>query len=167
MGSPARSSKIIRFADCTLDLQTAELCRNGSRLTLQDQPFQILTALLENPGQLVTREELVRRLWPSGTFVDFDQSLNKAVARLREALKDNADKPRFVETLPRRGYRWIGTVVDHEPDADKTAASTLPSLESSSDIPSPTGSGSSGKRSWHWYAMAAFLGLIGVAVWIG
>src|SRR5690242_19581238 len=108
MGSPVRT-QVIRFADCTLDVQTAELCRNGSRVVLQDQPFQLLTALLENPGQLVTREELTRRLWPDGTFVDFDQSLNRAIARLREALGDNAENPRFVETLPRRGYRFIGT----------------------------------------------------------
>jgi len=107
MGSPARNPLVLRFADCTLDLQTAELRRNGHRIILQDQPFQILTTLLEKPGQLVTREELIKRLWPSGTFVDFDQSLNKAIARLREALGDSAESPRFVETLPRKGYRWI------------------------------------------------------------
>ena len=96
--------------DCSLELQTAELSRNGHKVILQDQPFLILTALLEDPGQLVTREELIKRLWPSGTFVDFEQSLNKAVARLREALGDNAEEPHFVETLPRKGYRWIGKV---------------------------------------------------------
>ena len=103
--------QILSFADCSLDLQTAELRRNGTRITLQDQPFQILTALLETPGQLVTREELIKRLWPSGIFVDFDQSLNKGVGRLREALGDNAESPTFVETLPRKGYRWIGPSV--------------------------------------------------------
>ena len=107
MGSAARNPQVVRFADCTLDLQTAELRRNGTRLILQDQPFQILTMLLESPGQLVTREDLTKKLWPNGTFVDFDQSLNKAVARLREALGDSADRPLFVETLPRRGYRFI------------------------------------------------------------
>jgi Tol biopolymer transport system component/DNA-binding winged helix-turn-helix (wHTH) protein len=109
MGSPARNSQVVRFADFVLDLQTAELRRNGDRIILQDQPFQILAALLEKPGNLVTREELIKRLWPSGTFVDFDQSLNKAVGRLRDALGDRAETPRFVETLPRKGYRWIGT----------------------------------------------------------
>jgi len=170
MGPSDRNPQAIHFADYSLDLRTAELCRNGDKVTLQDQPFQILTALLETPGQLVTREELIKRLWPSGTFVDFDQSLNKAVARLREALYDSADNPRFVETLPRRGYRWIGTVVDHESVPDKTAASTLPPLTSSSEILAPTGSGGSGssvKRSWRWYALTAFLGLVGVGVWIG
>src|SRR5690242_16166536 len=110
MGPATRKPQVVRFADCTLDLQTAELRRNGTRVILQDQPFQILSALLEIPGQLVTREELIKRLWPSGTFVDFDQSLNKAVARLRDALGDSAETPRFVETLPRKGYRWIGSV---------------------------------------------------------
>lgn len=107
MGSPARNPYVVRFSDCTLDLQTAELRRNGSRVILQDQPFHILSALLESPGQLVTREELIRRLWPTGTFVDFDQSLNKAIARLREVLGDSAENPKFVETLPRKGYRFI------------------------------------------------------------
>jgi DNA-binding winged helix-turn-helix (wHTH) protein len=110
MGSPAPRSRIIRFADCTIDLLTAELSRNGDRIILQEQPFQILTALLESPGDLVTREELIKRLWPAGTFVDFDQSLNKAVARLREALGDSAERPRIVETLPRKGYRLIARI---------------------------------------------------------
>jgi Tol biopolymer transport system component/DNA-binding winged helix-turn-helix (wHTH) protein len=110
MGHSRRDPKIICFADYTLDLQTAELRTTGTRLVLQDQPFQILTVLLETPGQLVTREELIKRLWPEGTFVDFEQSLNKAIGRLREALGDNAGKPRFIETLPRKGYRWIVAV---------------------------------------------------------
>ena len=110
MGHSRRDPKIICFADCTLNLQTAELRRDGTKLFLQDQPFQILRTLLETPGQLVTREELIKNLWPEGTFVDFDQSLNKAVGRLREALGDSAEKPRFIETLPRKGYRWIGEV---------------------------------------------------------
>src|SRR5215470_8777154 len=112
MGSNARNTRTVHFGDCALDLDTAELRRNGTKITLQDQPFQILTALLENPGQLVTREELIKRLWPSGTFVDFDQSLNKAIGRLREALGDNAENPKFIQTLPRKGYRWIGSIDD-------------------------------------------------------
>jgi Tol biopolymer transport system component/DNA-binding winged helix-turn-helix (wHTH) protein len=110
MGSNARNPRIVHFGDCVLDLDTAELCRNGTKTSLQSQPFQILTALLDSPGQLVTRDELIKKLWPSGTFVDFDQSLNKAVGRLREALGDNAEKPMVVETLPRKGYRFIATV---------------------------------------------------------
>ena len=107
MGSPARNPKTVHFADYILDFETAELRRNGTRIILQDQPFQILTTLIESQGRLVTREELIKKLWPDGTFVDFDQSLNRAVGRLREALGDNAEHPRFVETLPRRGYRFV------------------------------------------------------------
>jgi Tol biopolymer transport system component/DNA-binding winged helix-turn-helix (wHTH) protein len=116
MGSNSRDPRIVHFGDCVLDLDTAELRRNGTKTLLQTQPFQILTALLENPGQLVTREELTKRLWPTGTFVDFDQSLNKAVARLREALRDNPEQPIFIETLPRRGYRFVGVVQKTETD---------------------------------------------------
>ena len=109
MGSPAPNPQIVHFADYVLDLETAELRRNGTRIVLQDQPFQILTILIEAQGHLVTREELIKRLWSAGTFVDFDQSLNQAVARLREALADSASQPRFVQTIPRRGYRWIAS----------------------------------------------------------
>ena len=95
------------FGTFEFDPRTAELSE-GTRVTsLQQQPAEILMALLERQGDLVTREELVRRLWPSGTFVDFDRSLNKAVNRLREALRDSAEAPHFIETLPRRGYRFI------------------------------------------------------------
>jgi Tol biopolymer transport system component/DNA-binding winged helix-turn-helix (wHTH) protein len=106
--SPA--SRQIRFGEFILDLDTAELRKNGYQSTLQGQPFQILQILVERPGSLVTRDELKKRLWPSDTFVDFDQGLNKAVKRLREALEDSADHPRFIETLPRRGYRFIAPV---------------------------------------------------------
>jgi DNA-binding winged helix-turn-helix (wHTH) protein len=99
-----------RFGEFKLDLNTCELRNNGRKLDLHGQPFQILTALLEQPGQLITRAELKKRLWPSDTFVDFDHSLNRAVNRLREALEDSAEHPRFIETLPRRGYRFIAPV---------------------------------------------------------
>ena len=99
------SKRQLHFGEFQLDLATAELRNNGSKSSLIGQPLQILTELLERPGQLVTREELKKKLWPDDTFVDFDQSLNKAVNRLREALKDSAERPRFIETLPRRGFR--------------------------------------------------------------
>jgi DNA-binding winged helix-turn-helix (wHTH) protein len=90
---------------------TRELIRNGSRIRLQEQPFLILQALLARPGALITRDELRDRLWPAGTFVDFEHSLNAAVKRLRAALGDDPKTPRFIETLPRRGYRWVGEPV--------------------------------------------------------
>jgi Tol biopolymer transport system component/DNA-binding winged helix-turn-helix (wHTH) protein len=110
MASPIISSPIIRFGLFELDLQTRELRKSGVRIKLQDQPFQILTALLERPGEIVTREELQKRLWPADTFVDFDLSLNSAVKKLRVALSDDSENPRFIETLYRRGYRFIGPV---------------------------------------------------------
>ena len=116
MHSPAGSRRQICFGEFHLDLDTAELRNNGNRSSLVGQPLRILAELLERPGELVTREELKKKLWPDDTFVDFDQSLNKAVNRLREALKDSAEHPRFIETLPRRGYRFIGSVRSPEPN---------------------------------------------------
>jgi TolB-like protein/tetratricopeptide (TPR) repeat protein len=98
----------LRFGAFELDVRSRELRRGDRLVRLQDQPFEILRMMLERPGDLVTREELRQRLWPDGTFVDFEHSLNAAVKRLRAALGDDADNPRFVETLPRRGYRFIG-----------------------------------------------------------
>jgi Tol biopolymer transport system component/DNA-binding winged helix-turn-helix (wHTH) protein len=100
----------IRFGTFEVDLRAGELRRNGFKVRLQEQPFQVLTMLLERPGEVVTREDLRARLWPSDTFVDFDHGLNAAVKRLRDALGDSADNPRFVETLARRGYRFLGPV---------------------------------------------------------
>src|SRR3989442_8968302 len=102
--------RILRFGSFELDLRSGELRRNGSRVSLQDQPLQILSVLLERPGELVAREELRQRLWPADTFVDFEHGLNAAVKRLRDALGDSADTPRFVETVPRRGYRFVAPV---------------------------------------------------------
>ena len=103
-------SKVVRFETFELNLKTGELRKGGVRIRLQEQSFQILAALLDRPGKLVTREALRERLWPDDTFVDFDKGLNIAVSKLRQALGDSADEPRFIETLPRRGYRFIGPV---------------------------------------------------------
>jgi len=100
----------VRFGAFELDLRTGELRKHGIRRKIQDQPFQVLPALVERPGELVTREELQRRIWPEGTFVDFDQSLNRAVNKAREALGDSAENPRYIETMARRGYRFIAPV---------------------------------------------------------
>ncbi len=110
MANSTESTHVVRFADFELDLRTGELRSNGRHIILQEKPFQILTALLERPGEMVTREELIKRLWPAGTFVDFDLGLNKAVNRLREALDDSAEQPRFIETFPKRGYRFVAEV---------------------------------------------------------
>jgi len=107
MSSPHPPGSTIRFGEFTADLEAQDLFRNGSRVRLQGQPFEILAVLLERPGRVVTREELRRRLWPSDTFVDFEHGLNAAVNRLREAFGDSAEEPRYIETIPRRGYRFI------------------------------------------------------------
>jgi TolB-like protein/DNA-binding winged helix-turn-helix (wHTH) protein/Tfp pilus assembly protein PilF len=104
------SSRALRFAAFEVDPRAGELRKHGLKIKLQDQPFQILAMLLDRPGDVVTREELHRKLWPGDTFVDFDHGLNNAINRLREALCDSAGAPRFIETLPRRGYRFIASV---------------------------------------------------------
>ena len=110
MAEARQASRIVRFEKFELNLTEGELRKNGIRVRLQDQPFQVLAALLERPGKLVSREALRERLWSGDTFVDFDRSLNTAIAKIREALGDAANEPRFIETLPRRGYRFIGAV---------------------------------------------------------
>jgi TolB-like protein/DNA-binding winged helix-turn-helix (wHTH) protein/Tfp pilus assembly protein PilF len=110
MGNPATVARILHFGVFELDLKAGELRKHGLRLKLPEQPFQLLSVLLENPGDIVTRDELRSRLWPGDTFVDFDHGLNNAVMRLREVLGDSSENPRFVETIPRRGYRFIAPV---------------------------------------------------------
>lgn len=160
MASPARNLQIVHFADFSVDLQTAELRRNGHKIILQDQPFMVLKSLLDAQGQLVTREELTRKLWPNGTFVDFDQSLNRAVGRLREALEDSAEHPRFIETLPRKGYRFISSVNETEPRQPLSPAQT-PQLRDSPAHPKET------KRfpSWYWVTAAIGAACISLYVW--
>src|SRR5262249_12393343 len=110
MGDAVGTVRAYRFVPFTLDPRTGELTSSAGRTLLRDQPFRLLLALLERPGQPVTREELTRRLWPSGVYIDFDQGLNKAVNHLRDVLGDSAEQPRFIETLPRKGYRFIAPV---------------------------------------------------------
>ncbi|PYV71308.1 MAG: hypothetical protein DMG96_29005 [Acidobacteria bacterium] len=110
MNEANRSAQIVRFGIFDADLQTGELHKNGVRVPLQGQPFQVCAILLSHAGELVTREELRQKVWPEDTFVDFDQALNTAITKIRTALGDEPDNPRFVETLPRRGYRFIGPV---------------------------------------------------------
>src|SRR5712675_1555733 len=110
MALETRSSAILRFGVFEVDVRAGELRKQGVRVKLQEQPFHLLTVLLQCPGEMVTREELRNQNWPADTFVDFDNSLNTAINKLREALGDSADNPRFIETLPRRGYRFIAQV---------------------------------------------------------
>jgi len=118
----------LRFGAFELDVRSRELRRGDRLIRLQDQPFEILRMMLERPGDVVTRDELRRRLWPDGTFVDFEHSLNAAVKRLRAALGDDADHPRFVETLPRRGYRFIGHAAASGAPAESAGGGALPKV---------------------------------------
>ena len=123
MPSPGQSSGVVRFDVFEVDLRAEEVYKAGRKIRLQVLPFQALAMLLERPGEVVTRKEFENRLWPGDTFVDFDHSLNTAIKKLRLALGDDNKKPRFVETLPKRGYRFIGNL-DH-------AAPPLPAAPSS------------------------------------
>src|SRR6266481_4564014 len=124
MALEVRSRSILRFGVFEVDVRAGELRKQGVRIKLQEQPFHVLTVLLQRPGEVVTREELRSENWPADTFVDFDNSLNTAINKLREALADSADNPRFIETLPRRGYRFIAPVSSNEgkPSAKQTHA---------------------------------------------
>src|ERR1700693_4722963 len=107
---PTARTRGTRFGAFEVDLRSGEVHKHGIRLKLQDQPFRVLALLLEHSGDVVTREELRQKLWPADTFVDFDTGLNSAIKKLRDVLGDSAERPRFVETLPRRGYRWLAPV---------------------------------------------------------
>jgi len=109
--------EVVRFGVYELDPRAGELRRGGVKVKIQEQPYQVLALLLERPGEVVLREELKRRLWPADTFVDFDHSLNAAIKRLRDVLRDSADNPRFIETLARRGYRFLAPVTGVLPPA--------------------------------------------------
>jgi DNA-binding winged helix-turn-helix (wHTH) protein len=149
MPGPQSNSKIAQFGVFELDLSAGELRKNGVKLRLQEQPFQLLAMLLDHAGNVVTREDLRQKLWPSDTFVDFDHSLNTAVNKVREALGDSAASPQYVETLAKRGYRFIAPV--HRPVEDKAgkehsveavaprranAGGGLVSLPTENDLPS-------------------------------
>jgi Tol biopolymer transport system component/DNA-binding winged helix-turn-helix (wHTH) protein len=120
------ATRVVQFGLFELDLDARELRKSGVRLKLQEQPFQILAMLLERPGEIVTREELQKRLWPQDTFVDFDLSLNSAVKRLRQALGDDSENPRFIETLYRRGYRFMGPVTGRAAASEPIPVLSIP-----------------------------------------
>lgn len=147
MLSSTPSTRTMRFGPFVADLRSGELHREGARIKLQEQPFKILGILLERPGELVTREELRAQLWPDDTFVDFDHSINVAIAKIREALGDSPERPRFVETVGRRGYRFLASV-------DGLAAST--SGSSKSPLAAPTKRNSVGRQKERAVLAAAY-----------
>ena len=123
MGDSNQRNLRVVFRPFEASLSEHELYKGGQRLHLQDQPFRLLAMLLERPGEVVSREEVRQRLWPEGHFVDFNEGIDTAVRKLRYALGDSATTPRFIETVPRRGYRFIAPIESAQPD---TAAATFP-----------------------------------------
>src|SRR5712691_4801937 len=130
---PRPAGRMVRFGIFELDLVVGELRKSGVRIRLQEQPLQVLAMLLERPDEVVTRDELRQKLWPADTFVDFDVGLSSAVRKLRDALGDSADNPQFIETLPRRGYRFIAPVA--APATESDGGARLPGA------PKPIGEG--------------------------
>jgi TolB-like protein/Tfp pilus assembly protein PilF len=128
MDKATQRRAVVRFGQFELDQHSGELRRDGTRIRLQEQPLQVLRILLEHPGKIIPREELQTRIWPSDTFVDFDHGINNAIKRLREALGDTAETPRYVETLPRRGYRFIGKTDSDTPEIKSLAVLPLEDL---------------------------------------
>jgi DNA-binding winged helix-turn-helix (wHTH) protein len=122
----SQNAEILRFDVFELNLRAGELHKSGRKVKLQVLPVRVLAILLEMAGQVVTREDLREKLWPADTFVDFEHSLNTAIAKLRRALNDDSDKPRFIETLPRRGYRFVGSVAENPPARQELRTSTGP-----------------------------------------
>src|SRR6476660_4145645 len=121
---PLRHTSVVRFGTYEVSLQSGEVRKAGVKIRVQQQPMKLLEILLERPGEVVSREELRGRVWTNESFGDFDQALNIAIAKLRTALDDSAENPRFIETLPKRGYRFIAdvSVVDSDPHPEKSAS---------------------------------------------
>ena len=158
MATSARSTPGLKFGPFELDLRTGELSRDGRKLRLQGQPVRVLSILTSRAGQLVSREELRAELWPEDTFVDFDHGLNNSVNRIREALGDSASAPKYIETLPKQGYRFIAEIRASPAMAPPTQ------LQSAEHVPAAPDEKLRGSRRVRWEIPVAGLVLIGLAV---
>ena len=165
MGGAEDLGSLVRFGGFELDRDAGELRKHGLKIRLADQPFQILLLLLERPGRVVTREELKKKLWESDTFVDFDRGLNKAVNRLRDVLGDSADRPRFIETLPKRGYRFIASVENSPLVAGSTEADPSTSVHSEAS-PAIVPAATTRFRWGIWASVVTLLMSGGAAAWL-
>jgi DNA-binding winged helix-turn-helix (wHTH) protein/Tol biopolymer transport system component len=159
---PTRERQLIRFGPFQLDLHAGELFKNGVRLKLQPQPIQVLAVLLEKPGELITREEFRQQLWPADTFVDFEHSLNTAVKKLRQALGDEAETPLYIETLPRRGYRFVETVEKPNPGQDSSGPVSVAPTQLLPDSEAQKRQRTS-PRPWRWGMSALIFPLLAIA----
>ena len=180
-GSPHQADRIFRFGPFELSEQEGELRKNGVRVKLQEQPFRVLLELVANPGKVVSREELQQKLWPADTFVDFDTGVNTAIRKLRQALNDDADNPHYIETLARRGYRFIAQVADGgpaqpgaepaplsaQPAATVMVAATGPMADYSSATETAVGEGTIWRSKLRlWQLVVAGVALLAVSVGI-
>src|SRR4051812_39363396 len=162
--SSASSGRVVRFGGFELDLHAAELRKAGARLSLPAQSCHVLALLLERAGDLVTREELRERLWPTGTFVDFEHGLNAVVNRLRDTLGDSADRPRFIETVPRRGYRFIAPVHGRRPiDQSGSSAAADADVEPTNVPPATASDPSEPRRFRGWFSTERIARRAGIA----
>jgi DNA-binding winged helix-turn-helix (wHTH) protein len=168
--NPSADGQIIRFDRYQLDVRSGELRKEGRKVRLQAQPFQLLVLLLQNAGRVVAREDVKRELWPADTFVDFDHGLAAAVNKIREALCDSADRPKYIETLPRRGYRFIGKVEPEPPVEIRVRLEEVPAREPSSREaksksvePAETSAGPPASRTQTW-ALGAALVVLGAGI---
>src|SRR5271157_558393 len=168
MGDGPTKPASYRFGNFELDTRSGELRKNGTRIRLQDQPLQILLLLLEHAGELVTREQIQKKLWASDTFVDFDNAINSAMRKLREALNDDSGDPRFIETFARRGYRFVAAV-----STAPVKAPESPNGSVSEPAPVPAAEETKTTQATHrarWLMAGAALALIaaglGTAWWI-
>ena len=164
---PAADLGTIRFGPFEADLRSGELRKNGVKLKLEGQPFQVLAVLLSRPGQLVTRDELRKELWPDETFVDFEQGINAAVKRLRAALEDSAEEPNLIETLPRRGYRFIGHIEDGRQPVPSSAEVSGTDVQHNRPVTGeshPTRSEGNRQRAIQWRRLLVALGSLALLV---
>jgi DNA-binding winged helix-turn-helix (wHTH) protein len=161
--SPAED--VIRFGLFELDLKAGQLSRNGTKLRLPQQPLQLLAVLLERPGEILTRDELRQRLWSSDVFVDFDHGLNKSIQKLRDALGDSATSPRYIETIPRVGYRFIAPVRNGARPLEPEVV-----MKIGGPAPAPAAPAVAGKQRGRWRVLAtgvfAGLAIVGVVVYL-
>ena len=160
MPEPVPVPQFVTFAEFQLDPRAGELFRSGQKVKIQERPFQVLSILLQHAGELVTREELRQRIWPADTFVDFDHSVAVAVSKVREALRDSAEKPRFIETVGRRGYRFLPPPETPEPPPETPAPPALPETVANETAASvaPAPPARVAARSTRWLGLAVAAG---------
>ena len=166
--SASRADRVFRFEQFELSEREGELRKNGARIRLQEQPFQVLVELLADPGRVVTREHLQQKLWPADTFVDFDVGLNTAIRKIRQALGDNADHPHYIETAAKRGYRFLAPVIRTSVLVNENAAPPEPVSNSVGTEPKSVSNerAPTSEKYRRWYLMLTALAIAALAAGI-